>query len=90
MHSNLLFPNFEMQYFQPESYSDLIMSDFPEPPNKFGMDKRFFQVKEQIKDATRQTIFQVIRLQNFVVISFSKTLNYVRYRNYQNFCEHQK
>lgn len=34
-----------------------------------------------------RTIFQVVRLQNFVVISFSKTLNYVKYRNYQNFCD---
>ena len=78
MHSNLLSPNFEMQYFQPESYSDLNMSDFPEPPNKFGMDKRFCQVKEQKKMQPDKTIFQVIRLQNFVVISFSKTLNYVK------------
>ena len=72
MHSNLLFPNFEMQYFQPESYSDLNMSDYQEPPNKFGMDKRFYQVKEQIKDATRQTIFQVIRLQKLCGNKFLK------------------
>ena len=31
--------------------------------------------------------FKLSGCKNFVVISFSKTLNYVKYRNYQNFCD---
>lgn len=53
------------------------------------MDKDSNFVKELKKDCNRLTVFQVFRLQNFVVISFSKTLNYVKYRNYQKLFEHQ-
>ena len=49
------------------------------------MDKRDKQNKERKKDCNQITIFQAIRMQNFVVISFSKTLWYVKFRNYQTF-----